>query len=332
METSVSQARASRRRLLLASLALGAGAPAWAQDSWPSRPIRFIVPYPAGAGNDVLARMVGQKMAEKFGQPVVIENRPGAAGNIGLEQLARAPGDGYTIAIADSGPLAINPALYPRLPFSPTKDFAAVASLVTFTYLLVVNPTLKADSVADLVALAKAQPDKINYASVGSGSVVHLATELFKAKAGIQLNHVPYKASPEALNSVVANETQVMFVNVQASTPLLRAGRLKALAAVHASRLPQFPNLPTIAEAGVPGFDFKAWFGVVAPASTPRPVVAALNQEINRVMALRDIRDKLAALGGVDVFTGTPESFASLIQSEGQAWGNLVRQTGARVE
>ena len=309
----------------------GLTAAARAQETTPNKPIKFIVPYPAGAGNDILARMVGQKMSEKFGQPVVVENRPGAAGNIGLDYLARAPGDGYSIAIADTGPLAINTSLYTKLSFSPTRDFAAVASLVTFTYLLVVNPEVKAESVGELVALARAQPGKINYASVGSGSVVHLATEMFRGRTDIAITHVPYKASPEALQSVVANQTQMMFVNVQAAAPLIKAGKLRALAIVHPTRSPLFPNLPTIAEAGISGYHFTAWFGIVAPSAVPKPIITALNYEINRIMALPDVRERLANMGGVEVVTGTPERFGALIQSETETWENWFGRLGRRL-
>ena len=322
------------RHLLLASTfwVLANPGAAMAQDAYPNRPIKFIVPYPAGAGNDILARMVGQKMAERFGQPVIVENRPGAAANIGLEILANSQPDGYSIGIADTGPLAINPALYPKLTFQPLKDFSPISALVTFQYLLVVNPLVKADSVADLIALAKAQPGKINYASVGSGSVVHLATEMFRAKTEVALTHVPYKASPEALQSVAAGDTQMMFVNVQAATPLLKAGKLRALAIVNQGRSPAFPNLPTMAEAGVPDFGFTAWFGIVAPANLPRPIVQTLNREVNRIMLLPDVRERLATMGGIDIVAGTPEKFSALIQSETEVWGKLVRQTGARIE
>ena len=306
--------------------------PAVAQEQYPNKPIRFIVPYPAGAGNDILARLIGQKMSETFKQPVVVDNRPGAAGSIGLDLLARSQPDGYTIGIADTGPLAINPALYPKLPFQPMKDFTPISTLVTFTYLLVINPNVKADSVAELIALAKAQPSKINYASVGNGSVVHLATEMFKAKTDIPVVHVPYKASPEALQSIVAGETQMMFVNVQAAAPLLKAGKIRALAIVSSSRSPAFPNLPTMAESGVSDFAFNAWFGIVAPANVPKPIVQTLNREVNRILQLPEIRETFSGMGGVEVLAGTPEMFSALIQSETEVWGKLVRQTGAKVD
>jgi hypothetical protein len=194
------------------------------------------------------------------------------------------------------------------------------------------NPQVAAESVAELVALAKAQPGRINYASVGSGSVVHLATEMFRGRTDIAITHVPYKASPEALQSVVGNQTQMMFVNVQAAAPLIKAGKLRALAIVHPTRSPLFPNLPTIAEAGFPGYHFTAWFGIVAPSSVPRPIVTALNQEINRIMTLPEVRERLANMGGVEVVTGTPERFGALIQSETETWGKLVRQTGAKID
>lgn len=321
------------RALITAALGVFIQAgPAIAQDQYPNKPIRFIVPYPAGAGNDILARLIGQKMSETFKQPVIVDNKPGAAGAIGLDLLARSQPDGYTIGIADTGPLAINPALYPKLPFQPLKDFTPISTLVTFTYLLVVNANVKADSVAELIALAKAQPDKINYASVGNGSVVHLATEMFKGKTDIPVVHVPYKASPEALQSIVAGETQMMFVNVQAAAPLLKAGKIRALAIVSNSRSPAFPNLPTMAEAGVSDFAFNAWFGIVAPANVPKPIVQTLNREVNRILQLPEIKEKFSGMGGVEVLAGTPEMFSALIQSETEIWGKLVRQTGAKVD
>ena len=310
-------------------------ASAWGQSPgapYPTRPIRFVVPYPAGAGNDLLARMMGQKMAERFGQPVIIENRPGAGGNIGLDFVARAAPDGYTIAIADTGPLAINATLYPKLPFNVQRDFSPVISLVTFQYLLLVNPAVKAGSLAELVALAKSEPGKLNYASVGNGSFVHLATELFKSRVGIDMTHVPFKASPEALQSVVAGETQVMFVNVQASAALIRADKLRALAVVGQRRIPEFPELPTTSEAGLADFGFRAWFGIVAPAAVPATIIMTLNEEFNRILRLPDVRDRLDKMGGIEISGGTPEQFAGLIRDETAAWGKVVRQTGATID
>ena len=318
--------------LALTSLLIGQ---AYAQNDsahYPNKPIKFVVPYPAGAGNDLLARLLGQKMSENFKQPVIVENRPGAAGNIGLDYVARAQPDGYTIAIADTGPLAINTTLYPKLTYQPLKDLSAIASLVTFQYLLVINPSLPIDSVSQLIEYAKAQPGKLNYASVGNGSVVHLATELFKTKAAINLTHVPYKASPEALQSVMAGETQIMFVNVQASAPLLKAGKLRALAIVDAARSASFPELKTMAEAGVSDYSFKAWFGIVAPAKVPLPIVQTLNQEFNRLLQLPEVQERFKTMGGIQVLSGSPQEFSDLIKADTESWGNLVRQTGATVE
>ena len=318
--------------LALTSLLIGQSYAQNDSANYPNKPIKFVVPYPAGAGNDLLARLLGQKMSENFKQPVIVENRPGAAGNIGLDYVARAQPDGYTIAIADTGPLAINTTLYPKLTYQPLKDLTAIASLVTFQYLLVINPSLPIDSVSQLIEYAKAQPGKLNYASVGNGSVVHLATELFKTKAAINLTHVPYKASPEALQSVMAGETQIMFVNVQASAPLLKAGKLRALAIVDAARSASFPELKTMAEAGVPDFAFKAWFGIVAPAKVPLPIVRTLNQEFNRLLQLPEVQERFKTMGGIQVLSGTPQEFSDLIKADTDSWGKLVRQTGAKVE
>jgi tripartite-type tricarboxylate transporter receptor subunit TctC len=299
---------------------------------YPDKPIRFIVPYPAGAGNDILARMVSREMSEHFGQAVIVDNRAGAAGSIGLQILARSAPDGYTIGIADTGPLAINPSLYPQLPYDPRKDFTPISALATFQYMLVVNPTVSANTVAELIDLAKKRPNTLNYASVGSGSVVHLATELFRQTAGIDIVHVPYKASPDALQSVAANQTQVMFVNVQAATALVNAGKLRALAVVGDRRSPVFPTLPTMAESGFPSYDFKTWFGIVAPANVPAPIVMALNAEINRILLLPSFKQGLVAMGGVEGTGGTPQQFGRLIKSDIDAWGALVRKTGAKVD
>lgn len=318
--------------LALTSLLIGQAHAQNDSSNYPNKPIKFVVPYPAGAGNDLLARLLGQKMSENFKQPVIVENRPGAAGNIGLDYLARAQPDGYTIAIADTGPLAINTTLYPKLTYQPLKDLSAIASLVTFQYLLVINPSMPIDSVSQLIEFAKAQPGKLNYASVGNGSVVHLATELFKTKTAINLTHVPYKASPEALQSVMAGETQIMFVNVQASAPLLKAGKLRALAIVDAVRSASFPELKTMAEAGVSDFVFKAWFGIVAPSRLPPSVIQTLNQEFNRILQLPDVQERFKIMGGIQVLSGSPQEFSDLIRADTESWGNLVRQTGATVE
>ena len=318
--------------VLLSGMLVALSSHAFAQPSYPTRSVRFIVPYPPGSGTDIVARMLGQKLADAWGQQVVVDNRPGAGAIIGVDAVAKAAPDGYTIGIADNGPLAINPALYPKLPYHPVRDFAPVTLVANLPFILVAHPDLPATSVAELVALAKSRPGQINYASVGNGSAVHLATELLKTRAAIDLVHVPYKGSAPALNGVLSGEASVMFVNLLSSMQLVKAGKLRALATGTPKRLIAAPDLPTVAEAGVPGYEFLAWFGVVAPAGTPRAIVERLNQDLRRVIAMPEIRDRMINQGGFEPVGSTIESFAALIPVEIERWGRLVRETGARVE
>jgi tripartite-type tricarboxylate transporter receptor subunit TctC len=276
--------------------------------------------------------MLGQKLTEAWGQQVLVDNRPGAGAIIGVDAVAKAAPDGYTIGIADNGPLAINPALYPKLPYNPVRDFAPVTLVANLPFILVVHPDVPASNLAELLALAKARPGRINYASVGNGSAVHLATELLKTRAGIDLVHVPYKGSAPALNGVLSGEASLMFVNLLSSLPLVKAGKLRALATGTPKRLAALPELPTVAEAGVPGYEYQAWFGVVAPAATPRGIVERLNQELRRIITMPEIRDRMISQGGLEPVGGTAESFAALIPAEIEHWGKVVRETGARVD
>jgi len=318
------------RRLILQGLLVLAVSAAGAQ-TFPQRPVRIVVPYPPGSGTDIAARALGQKLTQTWGQQVIVDNRPGAGAIIGVEAVAKAAPDGYTIGIADTGPLAINPALYPKLPYDPVRDLAPVTLVAKLPFILVVNPSLPVHNVAELVALAKSKPGQINYASVGNGSAVHLATELFKTRAGINLTHIPYKGSAPALQGLLGGEASVMFVNLLSARALVQAGKVRALAAAPGKRLAAMPDLPTIAEAGVPGYEFEAWFGIVAPAGTPRPVVDKLNQDLRRVIALPEVRDVFDK-GGFEPVGSTVESFANLIPGEVERWGKLVRETGAKVE
>jgi tripartite-type tricarboxylate transporter receptor subunit TctC len=308
-----------------------ASACALAQD-YPQRAVRIIVPYPPGSGTDIVARLLGQRIGESWGQPMVVENRPGAGAIVGVDAIAKAAPDGYTIGIADTGPLAINPALYPKQPYDPVRDFAPVIEVAKLPYMLVAHPSLGVASVAELIAAAKREPGRINYASVGNGSGVHLATELFKKQAGIDLVHIPYKGSAPALNDVLAGTTPVMFVNLLSGLPQVKSGRLRALAVASPARLSALPDLPTIAEAGVPGYEFEAWFGMIAPAATPVPIVERLNAEFRRALALPEVRDRLLNEGGMQPVGGSAAQFAALIAGEKERWGRLVKETGARVE
>ena len=321
----------ARQGLAVFVLMVSAGC-AGAQPAYPNKPIHFIVPYPPGSGTDIVARILGQKLAESWGQPVLVENRPSAGAIVGVDAIAKAAPDGYTIGIADTGPLALNPALYARLPYDPVRDLAPVTVIATLPFILVTNPDFPASNVAELLALARSRPGQINYASIGNGSAVHLATELFKTQAGINLVHIPYKGSAGALNSVVSGDTSLMFVNLLSSRELVKAGKLRAIATASGKRLAAEPGLPTVAEAGVPGYAFQAWFGVVAPAGTPRAIIDSLNQELRRLIAIPEVRDRLTTQGGFELAGGTPEAFSALIRSEIEHWGKLVKQTGARVD
>jgi tripartite-type tricarboxylate transporter receptor subunit TctC len=298
---------------------------------FPQRPVRLVVPYPPGSGTDIAARILAQKLTEGWGQQVIVENKPGAGAIIGVDAVAKAAPDGYTIGIADTGPLAINPALYPKLPYNPVRDLAPVTLVANLPFILVVNPSLPVHNVAELVALAKSKPGQINYASVGNGSAVHLATELFKTRAGINLTHIPYKGSAPALQGLLGGEASVMFVNLLSAKALVQSGKVRALAAAPGKRIAAMPDLPTIAEAGVPGYQFEAWFGIVAPAGTPKPVIDKLNQDLRRVIALSQVRDVFDQ-GGFEPVGSSVESFANLIPGEIERWGKLVRETGAKVE
>ena len=318
-------------RIFAIALLLAFAGAAGAQQ-FPTKQIRFIVPYPPGSGTDIVARILGHKMTEAWGQQVLVDNRPGAGAIIGVEAIARAPADGYTIGIADNGPLAINPALYPKLSYSPLRDFAPVTLVANLPFILVVHPSVPANSTAELVALAKSRPGQLNYASVGNGSAVHLATELLKSRAGINLTHVPYKGSAPALQGVLSGEAQVMFVNLLSSMQLVKAGKLRALATGTPRRLKALPDLPTVAESGVPGYEYQAWFGVVAPAGTPPAIVARLSTELRRIIALPEIHDRLINEGGLEPIGSTAEAFAAMLPGEIERWGRLVRETGARVD
>ncbi len=317
--------------IVVSALLLAAGAlPAAA--AWPERAVRWIVAYPPGAGTDIVARLMGQRLAERLGKPVVIDNKPGAGGAIGLEAIANAPPDGYTIGMADTGPLAINPALYRTLGYDPVASFAPVSLLANLPFVLVVHPDLPVRSVGELIALAKAKPGEINYASVGNGSSVHLATELFKTLAGVDLVHVAYKGSAPALQDLLAGQVSVMFVNLLSALPSIEAGKIRMLAVTPDHRLANLPEVPTVAEAGVPGYAYQTWFGLVVPAKTPAAIVARLHDEVVATLAEPEIRARLIAQGGVEPVGGTPEEFAATIRSDLGRYADLVKRTGAHVD
>jgi tripartite-type tricarboxylate transporter receptor subunit TctC len=313
---------------LFIAVAFSGGATA---QSWPEKPVRLVVGFTPGGPSDILARALGQKLAESWGQQVVIENRPGAGGNIAAELVAKSAGDGYTWLLGNNSILATNQSLYARLAYDPVKDFAPVALVAIQPNILVVNPGVKAVSVKELIALAKAKPGELNYASSGSGAAAHLAGELFKAMAGVEMVHVPYKGAQPALTDVIAGQAQLMFATSASVIPYIKAGRLRALAVTTAQRSATVPELPTVSEAGVPGFEAITWHGVVVPVATPRPLIERQNADIVRVLRMRDLRERLESLGA-ELAPGTPQDFAEYIAREIPKWAKVVKDSGARAE
>lgn len=317
---------------VLTCVALAAAGPvglAQAQ-GYPGKPIRIVVPFPPGGGTDIVARILTQKLSESFGANFVIDNRAGAGGSIGTEMVAKAPPDGYTLGIV-SGSHAINPGLYSKLPFDAVRDFAPVTMLVSGPGLLVVHPSLPVKTVKELIALAKGKPGQLNYASAGNGTPPHLAGELFKSMAGVDLVHVPYKGNTPAFVDLISGQVSLSFPTIPSALPHVQAGRLRALAVTSRKRSAVMPQLPTIAESGLPGYDTSSWFGMLAPAGTPREIVRKLQQESAKVLQLRDVREKLLSQG-LEPVGSTPEEFAATIESEIAKWAKVVKASGARVE
>ncbi len=309
-------------------LVCAAGAPA---QGWPEKPVRFVVGFTPGGPSDILARALGQKLAELWSRQVVIENRPGAGGNIAAELVAKSPPDGSTWLLGNNSILATNQSLYAKLGYDPVKDFAPVALVAIQPNILVVNPGVPVSSVKELIALAKAKPGALNYASSGSGAAAHLAGELFKAMTGVQMVHIPYKGAQPALTDLIAGQAQLMFATSASVIPYIKAGRLRALAVTTAQRSATVPELPTLSEAGVPGFEAITWHGVVVPAATPGLLVERLNADIVKVLHMRDLRERLESLGA-ELAIGTPQDFAEYIAREIPKWAKVVKDSGARAE
>ncbi|MEO8442283.1 MAG: tripartite tricarboxylate transporter substrate binding protein [Betaproteobacteria bacterium] len=299
--------------------------------SYPAKPIRFIAPFPPGGSTDFLARIVALKMSESMGQQVVVENRGGAGGTIGVDAAAHAAPDGYTIVMGHIGTFGVNPTLYPKLPYDAIKSFAPITLLAMVPNAMVVHPSLPARSVKEFVALARAKPNQLLYGSGGNGSAAHLAAAYFELLAKIHLTHVPYKGTGPALIDLVAGQTSMMITGMPAVMPHVRSERLRLMAVGSAKRLTGFPDVPTIAEAGVPGYDATQWYGVLAPAGTPRDIVMKLNAEMKKVLARPDVREKLAADGTVPV-GNTPEEFGTHIKAEIARWAPVVKASGAKPE
>ena len=323
----------SLRRLAAVALSAGvtlAAAPAAAQ-SWPDRPIRFVVAAPAGSSLDVLARLIGDRLKDRLGQPIVVDNRPAAGGTAATDMVAKSPPDGYAMVMSFNGPLAFGPHLYSKLPYDPQKDLAPVIITSSQPNVLAVNAGLPVKSVPELVAYAKANPGKLNYASVGNGSSSHLTMELLKATAGIDVVHVPFNGSPPAVTATVQGETQMMFAVMQPLQAQIQAGKLRALAVTTATRFPLLPDLPTIAESGFPGFEALAWNGVLVAAGTPNAIVQRLNAEIDAILKDPAVKSTLNAQG-FELVGGAPQDFARLIRSESEKWAPVIKKTGARID
>jgi tripartite-type tricarboxylate transporter receptor subunit TctC len=315
---------------LFALLAATVVAPAQAQD-YPNRPITLVVPYAAGGGNDLFARIASEKMSKTLGQQIVIENRPGAGGSTATRAVAKAAPDGYTLVIGGTGTLAVNPTLYQNVGYDPRKDFAPVGLIGTSALVVLVNPNLPARSIPELIALAKKEPGKLNYASAGVGSGIHLGTVLFEMMAGVKLTHVPYRGSAPALTDLIGGHVSIYFSSLPPAVGLVSEGKVRALAVTGLKRSEIFPNLPTVAETGLPGFEAVLHYGIVAPAGTPRPVIDKLSAALREAVNAPDTKERMAK-DGTEPLLSTPEEYAADIDREEIKWSAVVRQSGAKGE
>ena len=328
----------SKRRTLLAALAalataaIGAvPASAFAQAGYPTKPVTIVVPFAAGGTTDILARIIGQALTTELGQSVIVDNRAGAGGNIGGALAAKAPADGYTLFMGTVGTHAINASLYKKMPFDPIKDFAPLTRVANVPNLLVANPAQPYKTVKELIAYAKANPGKVNFGSSGNGSSIHLSGELFKSLARVDMVHVPYKGSAPAVTDLLGNQIGIMFDNMPSAIQHVRSGKLVPIAVTTAKRSPELPNVPTIAEAGVPGYEATSWFGMFAPAGTPAPVLTKLNTALVKVLNQAEVKKKINDQGAETV-SETPEQFAAFIKAESIKWGKVVKESGASLD
>jgi tripartite-type tricarboxylate transporter receptor subunit TctC len=323
-------------RSLLAVILLCATHTVLAQDRWgqayPSKPIRVIILVVPGGGADVTSRMVGQKLTESWGQQVIVDNRPGGNGIVGMEIAARANPDGYTLVLGTIGPVAVNPSLYRKLPYDPVADFEPVARGVSALNVLVVHPSVPVKSVKELIAHAKANPGKLTYGSSGVGFADHLAGELFNTSAGVKMVHVPYKGGAPAMLDLVGGNLQLIFATVSTALGSIKAGRIRPLAVTFSKRVEQFPDWPTVAEAGVPGFAVDNWYGFLAPRGSPKPIVSKLHLEINRILDLPDVKERLAGVGIYPFTASTPAAFGDYIKSEIRKYEKVVQDAGVKAD
>ena len=310
--------------------AVGLSSTAVAQ-SYPTKPLRLVVPFGAGGAPDLVARVIAPKLAESLGQPVVVDNRAGAAGIIGMEIVAKSPPDGHTLVAGSAGPVAIVPGLYRKLPYDVARDFAPISTITAIPFVLVVHPSLPARTVKDLVALAKAQPGQLNFGSPGNGSTTHLATELLKSATGMKIIHVPYKGVAAAATDLISGQVQILSGDLNTMLPHVKAGKMRALAVTAARRSSLLPDIPTVAESGFPGFDASGWIGLLAPAATAPAIVERVNGAVVKALAAPDARSRLSALGG-EVAASTPAEFGAFIRRETAKYGKLMKSAGIEGE
>lgn len=318
-------------RILLAATLSACVVTASAQQAYPNKPIRLIVPFPPGGGTDILARIVGNKLQENLKWVVMIDNRPGAGGNIGVDLAAKAPADGYTVVMGQTSNLAVNPTLYSKLPYNPVKDFSPVTTVATAPLVLVVAANSPYKTIADVVSAAKAKPGEITFASPGNGTVAHLTGELLQKAAGIKLQHVPYKGSTQAINDLMGGSVQLYMSSVPSAMSQIRSGKLRPLAVTSEKRSDDLPQVPTINESGYKGFNAVTWFGLLVPAGTPAPIISRLNTEVNKVLQMKELQEKIGAEGG-DAQGSTPEEFAALLKTDLVKWGQIVKESGAKID
>ena len=310
---------------------LAACAAAVSAQGFPSKQVRIIVPQAPGGASDALSRIIAAKLGEKWGQQVLVENRAGAGGNIGTLEAAKSPADGHTLLLAYIGTHAINPSLYQNLPWDPVRDFATVATLAAVPFVVVVNPNLAANNTQELIASVKAENGKLTYSSAGNGSVNHLLGEMFDSAAGVKMSHIPYKGAGPALADLIGGQVQVSFTSMPSVIGHIKSGKLRAIAVTSKARSETLPELPTLAESGLPGFDVNPWFGLVAPAATPAAIVNQLNRDINELLATPDLRARFAGQGAVPLAT-SPAEFAALLKQDIEKWARVVKESGAKID
>jgi len=323
---SFARAWAALLALAVCLLPLAAGA-----QTYPSKPVRWIAPFPPGGGTDVISRTIAQKLTEAWGQQVIVDNRPGSGGTIGLAAAAKSPPDGYTIVLGQLANVGIAPGLYPKLPYDAEKDLQPVTVVLSAPLILVAHPSLPAKNTKELLALARSKPDSITFGSPGNGTTGHLAAEMIKGTTGVKMTHVPYKGASPAITGLLGGEIAIYVSSIPPASPFLKSGRLKALGVTSARRAPTLPDVPTIAESGLPGYEVTNWYGVMMPAGTPREIIARLHRDIVRILKSPEVQARFASEGG-EVVANAPEEFAALIRTEIPKWTKVIKASGARVD